>query len=326
MLTTLQAVAMALTLSPPCVAWAWKCHAKGSNSLTVMAKSADPASIHSLQKTAALFGHGRHSASKGHDVAKNKPNTDPRGHSLRIYKDIYLSAAFKSLSPFDVMAYLALLAELKQYNNGDLSLPLTRSKQCGIGHHVTLARSLRALCTVGLVAITRKGGCSKGGKKQATLYRMTDRECYAIPAKFLEAMKATDEWKRITSVEEGRQLIQAADDAVKKDSSKIKSLGHTVTRTRTRRDTVRPNTRTPRDTWGKEPGHGVTMAENPAKPLSMRVSSTSSPPPEKASHRTPRVPPLYVANLGGGYGLADEHGTYRRLTARPANLFTSLIH
>lgn len=85
-------------------------------------------------------------------MAKNQPNTDPRGHSLRIYKEIYVSAAFKSLSPVDVMVYLALLAELKQYNNGDLSLPLTRAKQCGIRHHITLARSLRALCAVGLVS------------------------------------------------------------------------------------------------------------------------------------------------------------------------------
>ena len=36
---------------------------------------------------------------------------------------------------------LALLRELKGYNNGDLSLPLTRAKKCGIGHHMTLARS-----------------------------------------------------------------------------------------------------------------------------------------------------------------------------------------
>ncbi|MBK9440880.1 MAG: hypothetical protein IPN53_05995 [Comamonadaceae bacterium] len=111
-------------------------------------------------------------------MAKNRPTTDPRGHSLRIYKDIYTSAAFASLSPHDVMAYLALLSELKQYNNGDLSLPLTRAKSCGIGHHITLARSLRALCAVGLVALARKGGSTKGGR--LVMARCGSRHLFSI--------------------------------------------------------------------------------------------------------------------------------------------------
>jgi hypothetical protein len=259
-------------------------------------------------------------------MAKNRSTTDPRGHSLRIYKDIYASAAFKSLSPFDVMAYLALLAELKQYNNGDLSLPLTRAKKCGISHHITLARSLRALCAVGLVGLSRKGGCTKGGQRQPSLYRLTDRDCYEIPKLHLEALSATNEWKRITTAEQGKQLIQAAEDAVKKATTKLKSLGHGVTPTRTRRDVIKPETRTPGDTWNKGLGHGVTMVENTANPLSMRVSEGFESVTEKAGHRTPRVPPLYVANPGGGSGTADGHGIYRRSTARPANLFTNLIH
>lgn len=126
-------------------------------------------------------------------MSRMKPFKDPRGHSLRVYSDLYDSPAFRALSPHDVLAYLALLRELKGYNNGDLSLPLTRSKKCGIKHHVTLARSLRALCAVGLVAITRRGGCAKGGKKLPTLYRVTHRECLEIPAKRLEAVKETNE-------------------------------------------------------------------------------------------------------------------------------------
>ena len=115
-------------------------------------------------------------------MSKPKAFKDPRGHSLRVYSDVYDSAAFAALSPHDVLAYLALLRVLKGYNNGDLSLPLTRAKKCGIGHHLTLARSLRALCAVGLIAVTRKGGCTKGGQRLPNLYRLTDRECYAIPA------------------------------------------------------------------------------------------------------------------------------------------------
>ena len=68
---------------------------------------------------------------------KLKPQRDPRGHSLRIYSDVFDSPAYSALSPHDVLAYLALLRELKGYNNGDLSLPLSRSKTCGISHHLT---------------------------------------------------------------------------------------------------------------------------------------------------------------------------------------------
>jgi hypothetical protein len=197
------------------------------------------------------------------------------------------------------MAYLALLSELKQYNNGDLSLPLTRAKKCGIGHHITLARSLRALCAVGLVALARRGGSTKGGQRLPNLYRVTDRDCYDIPKLHLEAMSATNEWKRITTVEQGHQLIQAAEDAVRKDTEKLKSLGHPVTTIRTRRDVIKPVIRTPGDTWNNGLGHGVTMAENTEKPLSMRVSSGFDATPKTQGHRTPDVPPLYVATPTG---------------------------
>jgi predicted transcriptional regulator len=236
-----------------------------------------------------------------------KPPRDPRGHNLRIYADLYDSPAFRCLSPHDVMAYLALLRELKGFNNGDLSLPLSRAKSCGISHHLTLARSLRALCAVGLIAITRKGGCTKGGQRLANLYRVTDRECYEIPAKHLTAMKNTDEWKAIASIEHGHSLIAAAEEAAKATHEK-KSLGHGVTATRTPRDVVRPKTRTPRDTWTERLGHGVTMDEKAANPSPARVSACFSPSPEKASHRTPHVPPIYIATPSGEMSTTQDHG------------------
>jgi hypothetical protein len=197
---------------------------------------------------------------------KKSKYSNPRGHSLRVYSDVYDSPAFAALSPHDVLAYLALLRELKAYNNGDLSLPLTRAKKFGIGHHMTLARSLRALCSVGLIAITRKGGCTKGGQRLPNLYRLTDRECYAIPAKHLEAVQATHEWKRITSAQAGVALIAAVESAIKTNPEKLKSLGH-----------------------------GVTMDENSENPIAMRVSIGFSPPAEKVSHGTPRLSPLHIA-------------------------------
>lgn len=151
-----------------------------------------------------------------------KPNAyrDPRGHSIRIYHDVFNSHAFNALAPRDVMAYLALLRELKGYNNGDLSLPLTRAKKCGIKHHITLARSLRALCAVGLIALTRKGGCDRGGRRLPSLYRVTDIECYEIPKKNLEAQKATCDYKRVQSIEQGQELIKKYEESQRRVTNK----------------------------------------------------------------------------------------------------------
>ena len=258
-------------------------------------------------------------------MSKLKPQRDPRGHSLRIYSDVFDSPAFAALSPHDVLAYLALLRELKGYNNGDLSLPLTRAKTCGINHHLTLARSLRALCAVGLVAVTRKGGCTKGGQRLPNLYRMTDRECYAIPAKFLDAKKETNEWKSVGSVQQGHNLIQSAELTVKAAQEK-KALGHAVTTTTTPRVVVKPLITTPRDTWIDGLGHRVTMAKTGKNPMPMRVTAEFCSEGEKASHRTPHVPPLYVYQSIGQTDCINGLGNYQRLTAKPRGLFTNLIH
>ncbi len=246
-------------------------------------------------------------------MSKPKAQRDPRGHSLRVYADVYDSPAFLSLSPHDVLAYLALLRELKGYNNGDLSLPLSRAKTCGISHPKTLARSLRALCAVGLVAVTRKGGCTRGGQRLASLYRLTDRECYEIPAKHLEAMRESHEWKRVTSVQHGHYLIQVCEDAAKNEHSEKISLGHAVPCTSSPGAMVRPKTRAPSEPWVEELGHGVNMAKKGAKPLSMRATAEFSLPAEKPIHRARRSTPLYVYQSTGNSGCIDGNS----LKAKP---------
>ncbi len=258
--------------------------------------------------------------------SKLKIQRDPRGHSLRIYSELYDSPAFAALSAHDVMAYLALLRELKGYNNGDLSLPLTRAKRCGVKHHVTLARSLRALCAVGLVALTRKGGCTKGGQRLPNLYRVTDRECFDIPAKCLTAKSATNEWKRITTVMQGLQLIESVEAAIKKSAEKLETAGHGVTATTSPHDVVSPTTTLARDPWPDELGHPVTMAKKGAKPATMRVSRGFSDEGEKAGHRTPHIPPIYVATPRLNLRSFDAHGGYQCLRAKPKRLFTNLIN
>lgn len=236
--------------------------------------------------------------------SKSAKFRDSRGHSLRVYSDVYDSHAWAALGPFDVLAYLALLRELKGFNNGDLSLPLSRAKRCGVSHHVTLARSLRALVAVGLIAVTRKGGSAKGGQRLPTLYRVTDRECFEVPAKHIEARPATDEWKGVTSREQGLKLIADAKPKARKYDAKTKTLGHPVTGITSSGVPVRPKTTTPRDTWPARPLHAVTMAEKGAKPMSMRVSGDSPEVYENTSHVSPSVL-LYTLPPQGGIEAAS---------------------
>lgn len=258
-------------------------------------------------------------------MSKFKVQRDPRGHSLRIYSDLYDSHAYAALSPYDVVAYLALLRVLKGSNNGDLSLPLSRAKKCGIHHPKTLARSLRALCAVGLVAITRKGGCTRGGQRLATLYRMTDRECYEIPSKYLEAMPATNEWKRITSVQQAIDLINAAENKAGSEAQKTKSPEHAVTDTGSLRATVRPKTRAPREPWNVAHGHRVNMAEKAKSTDAMRAVGGFLQVAESRLHGAPHSTPLYVAIPTSPKGSTQGHESYRRLTERPHGMFTRLL-
>ena len=240
-------------------------------------------------------------------MARLKPAKDPKGHSLRIYSDVFDSAAYGALSPHDCVAYLALLRELKGGNNGDLSLTLTVARKRGISHHVTLARSLRALCAVGLVALSRKGGCTKGGQRLPNLYRITDRVCYDIPAKVLYAMPETNEWRKVKSIEEGLALIEKGEQEVKAAHAKKKNAGHGVTPTRTQDDVVKPKTRTPRDISHSQPGHGVTVVGNAEGPVSIEDSGGFDASVENGSHRTPHVPPLYLCHTQGAI---EAHGTH----------------
>lgn len=228
-------------------------------------------------------------------MSKRQQFIDPRGHHIRLYSEIFDSPAFQSLSPVEVMAYLALRRDLKLNNNGDLSLPLTKAKKRGIKHHLTLARSLRALCAVGLIWLTRKGGATKGGQRLPNLYAFTDEDVYEVPKKFIEARRATNAWRKVCSIEQGQQLIAEAEKKVKEDSKKSKPLGHDVTGITSPNDVMKPKNRTRHDVWLDEPCHAVTYGENAETPASMRSAEQFLDDGHFASHRTRRVSPIHIA-------------------------------
>ena len=258
-------------------------------------------------------------------MTKRSDFKDPRGHHIRVYSDVYDSPAFKALTPPDVMAYLALLRDLKGTNNGDLSLTLTKAKERGISHHTTLARSLRALCAVGLICLTRKGGSQRGGQRLPSLYAVTDVGVYEMRHKQIEARKADFAWRKVTAVEHGRSLIDQAEANAKKATSILKSQGHKLPGTETPADVITPKNRTPVDRWQGRPGHAVTLGKSPENLASMRVSGDFLGDADFASHRTPDVSPIHIATpMGESVRDSDCEAVPQAVTRKAAKYLASL--
>lgn len=182
----------------------------------------------------------------------DKPPSDPRGGHVRLYWELLDSNAWRCLSSSDQRAYVALLRSLRSTNNGDLSLALSVAKMHGITSQTTLAKNLRALVAVGLLAVTRKGGCTKGGQRLPTLYRITDQQAYANPMKHIEASKATSDWKLITTLGMGREAIRKT-EAASKAASKTKSLVQKLAATSPKTGPVRPITSPETGPWIERP-------------------------------------------------------------------------
>ena len=143
-----------------------------------------------------------------------KPPKDERGPHMRVYCDLFDSNAYCCLSANDQRAYMSLLRQKGSTNNGDLSLPFSMAQKRGIKSKTTLAACLRALCAVGLIAVTRKGGHdAKSGEGLPTLYRLTDHPVLERPSKNLEACKATNDWRAVTTLAAGRHAIRMAEAA-----------------------------------------------------------------------------------------------------------------
>lgn len=146
-------------------------------------------------------------------MSRPKPQGDPRGAHVRLYWEIIDSPAWRSLTAADQRAYIALHRQLLSFNNGDLSLPFSFARHHGITNQSSLAKSLRALAAVGLIAITRRTAHRRDGSRLPNLFRLTDFAVNPMPAKFIEACKATNEWKTVTSIAMGKALIRKAEEA-----------------------------------------------------------------------------------------------------------------
>ena len=151
-------------------------------------------------------------------MAHKKPS-DPRGGHVRLYWNLIDSLAWRALSYSSQSAYIAMRRRLQSTNNGNISAALGDMKHYGISTSATLAKALRELQTVGLIAVTRQGGIAYG-RQVCSLYRFTDEAVYEHPKVGVKAQQATNDWQRFTKLAEAEAEIKQAHANVKRPQNK----------------------------------------------------------------------------------------------------------
>lgn len=126
---------------------------------------------------------------------KKAKGKDPRGGHVRIYWNILDSMAWIGIGYPSQSLYVVMRRKLQSTNNGNISATLGEMKHYGWRSSATLAKSLRELQAVGLIAVTRHGGIAFG-QKVCSLYRFTDEPMYEHPKLGLQACGATNEWQK----------------------------------------------------------------------------------------------------------------------------------
>ncbi|MEH0164457.1 hypothetical protein [Roseateles microcysteis] len=135
--------------------------------------------------------------------------TDEMGAHARLYEKIAYSPAWLALSFSARALYMQLRVKLKQTNNGNIDATLSTLRHAGFKSSSTVAKVLRELEAVGLIAKTRQGGIAAGGRL-CNLYRFTDKPVYDMPKQEVKACKPTHEWKAWTALREVEAAVRAA--------------------------------------------------------------------------------------------------------------------
>jgi hypothetical protein len=140
---------------------------------------------------------------------------DEMGAHARLYDQIGNSNAWFALGFSARALYMQLRVKLKHTNNGNIEATLGTLKHAGFKSSSTLAKALREIETVGLIARTRQGGITSGGRL-CNLFRFTDKPCYDFPKLGVSASKATHEWKLWASVRDAKAAVHEAHAAAKR--------------------------------------------------------------------------------------------------------------
>ena len=148
-----------------------------------------------------------------------KKPSDPRGGHVRLYWSLLDSIAWRAVAYTSQCVYIVMRRRLQSTNNGNISAALGDMKHYGISTSATLAKALRELQTVGLIAVTRQGGIAYG-RQVCSLYRFTDEAVYEHPKVGVKAQQATNDWQRFTKLAEAEAEIKQAHANVKRPQNK----------------------------------------------------------------------------------------------------------
>jgi len=151
-------------------------------------------------------------------MGRFKPMKDALGAHARLYEQITRSPAWLALSPTSRAFYMDMRIQLKGTNNGNISAPHSLMKTLGYRSPATVAKAQRELETMGLIAKTRQGGITAGGKS-CNLFRFTDQETAEFLKLGILPCKATHEWRAWHCVKKAKAALEHAHAMVKRPSS-----------------------------------------------------------------------------------------------------------
>lgn len=129
---------------------------------------------------------------------------------IRVDMRLLNSPAYIALDTCAKALYIDLRSKVNTFTNGNLNATLSELKHRNWRSAVTLAKALRQLEAVGLIAKTRKTIGVEKGSKMCNLYRFTDLEVFEMPKLGIAAQKATHDYLAIRGLNEARQMVAKA--------------------------------------------------------------------------------------------------------------------
>jgi len=138
---------------------------------------------------------------------------------VRLYWSLIDSIAWRAIGYTSQSVYIVMRRRLQSTNNGNISAALGDMKHYGISTSATLAKALRELQTVGLIAVTRQGGIAYG-RQVCSLYRFTDEPVFEHPKVGVKAQQATNDWQRFAKLAEAAGAIKQAHANAKRPKNK----------------------------------------------------------------------------------------------------------
>lgn len=198
-------------------------------------------------------------------MARRQPPGITEAH-IRIPLEVLQSPAFIALPASAVKLYIDMISALRTTNNGNINAAMTDLRHRGWTAPATLAKSLRQLEAVGLIAKTRETVGVNRGSKMCNLYRFTDRDVFGHPKLNIEAQKETRDYRKFTSLTEARKAVDAAAAPKPKKKTTLQKLKRDAT-----------------ETVAMTPINATETVVTPHAPTTETVASTNARKPRKAN-------------------------------------------